>query len=138
VVINIGLYVPVGMAAYFVFRRSHNIWPGLLLPVLFGAVVSISVELLQLFIPERHCSSVDVVTNVIGSILGVIAALLFQELSDDTDIPHGAIFARIPDGIALALLFCAAAYQTSPFFPSWAARFFAASSHYSFTCRSLP
>jgi VanZ family protein len=117
IVVNIALYIPVGMSAYFVFRRKTNIWAGLVLPIMFAAVVSTSVEILQLFIPERHCSAVDVVTNVIGSIFGVIAALLFQELSEDSDAPRGNLFARVPDGVALALLFCAAAYQTSPFFP---------------------
>jgi VanZ family protein len=117
VVVNIALYIPVGMSAYFVFRRPHNIWFGLLLPVLFGGMLSTSVELLQLFIPERHCSAVDVITNIIGSILGVIAALLFQELSDDSGAPREPLFARIPDETALALLFCSAAYQMAPFFP---------------------
>jgi VanZ family protein len=126
VIVNIALYVPVGMSAYFVFRSRRSVLPGLIAPVLFGGVLSSSIEMLQLFVPLRICSAMDVVTNVIGSTLGVIAALLFQELAGEEASRAkragllgslGSLFVRTVDRSALALLFCAAAYLVAPFFP---------------------
>jgi VanZ family protein len=120
-IVNIALYVPVGMSGYFVFRSQGNVVPGLAGPVLFAAAMSSSIEMLQIFVPQRHCSALDVITNVIGSIVGVMAGLLFQELAETPASLSKRSTLQVAwttDSSALTLLFGTAAYWTAPFFPA--------------------
>jgi VanZ family protein len=113
-VVNIALYVPLGMSAHFAFRK----WPlkffDLYGPVLLGLVLSASIELTQLFEPARDASVVDIATNVIGSMLGVFLAVVFEAVA--TPAP-AALRRRRTDPAALALLFCGVVYLLFPFFP---------------------
>jgi VanZ family protein len=62
VISNILLFLPIG----FFYRLSTQKRGALLI----GAIISISIELLQLFIPARTPSIVDILTNILGSGLG--------------------------------------------------------------------
>lgn len=103
------------MSAFFVFRSRRTALTGIIFPILFGAVLSCCIEMLQIYVPTRHCSAIDVITNVTGSTLGVLAAILFVELAGDN--LTGTLLARCTDRTALTLLFLAAADLTAPFFP---------------------
>ncbi len=115
VVVNISIYVPLGFAAHFVFRKIR--WPLLSLygPVLLGLLLSVAVELTQLFTPHRDTNMLDVITNVIGSVLGVIAAVLFEKIAGP--LPRRSSQVPIDQG-ALMLVFCWAAWLVFPFFPA--------------------
>ena len=114
VVVNISIYIPLGFAAFFVFRKIH--WPLLSLygPVLLGMLLSTAVELTQLFTPHRDTNLLDVIANVIGSALGVMVAILFEKTAG----PLPRRFHLVPiDRSALMLVFCWAAWLVFPFFP---------------------
>jgi VanZ family protein len=77
-------------------------------------VLSTSIELTQLFEPARDASVVDIATNVIGSILGVFLAVVFEAIAEPA---ARSVHRRATDQAALALLFTGAAYLVFPFFP---------------------
>lgn len=69
VINNYVLFMPLGFSIACILRRAP--WfVGMLAALVAGALLSLSVELLQLFLPERTSTIIDVRSNSIGSMLG--------------------------------------------------------------------
>src|SRR4051794_24030496 len=66
-VVNIALYVPVGIWGNLALRGKVAVWG----PVLFALLLSISMEVAQVFEPARYASSADTAANVAGAAIGV-------------------------------------------------------------------
>jgi VanZ family protein len=121
ILVNVAIYVPLGMFGYLAFRRFRYLGP-----VALGAVVSGCVEMIQLYTPGRQCSTVDLATNIAGSIVGVLAGVLFERMSGPVRLE---LFGG-RDRAALALLFCWVAAMLFPLFPDtslpdWGRKFLA-------------
>jgi VanZ family protein len=115
-VVNIVLYIPLGLTAHFAFRKASPKYFDLYGPVLLGFVLSTSIELTQLFEPVRNASVVDIATNVIGSLLGMVTGLLFEAVAAP-EASRRPASTRAADQSALTLLFIGAGYLLFPFFP---------------------
>lgn len=59
VAVNIATYIPLGMSAWLAIRRFTSPVLAVLSPVVLGALLSASIEMVQLFTPHRVCSAVD-------------------------------------------------------------------------------
>ena len=70
--VNIGLYVPLGIA----LRRR-----GALSAMAFAAALSLVVEVIQLFYPDRYTAGSDVIANVGGAFLGWFVSKRFDRRS---------------------------------------------------------
>jgi VanZ family protein len=125
VVVNISLYVPLGFAAHLVFRRT--VWPGfgVVAPILLALLLSGSMEILQLFTPGRNTSMVDLITNVMGSAVGVALGVLFEAIASRRPPSH-AFDWKVADRAALTLAFCWTAWLLFPLFPALSTHAFAA------------
>src|SRR5262249_54244913 len=79
VVLNLLLYVPLGVFAYLTgsehLRDSYALVAGLALAL----ILSIGVEIAQLFEPARYASGSDVLCNFVGAGGGILAARLYQK-----------------------------------------------------------
>ena len=122
-IVNATLYIPLGFAAHLVFRKSRVPGFGFYGPVLLGLLLSTAMELIQLLEPTRTTSIADVITNVIGSGLGVMAGLLFEALASRELVPGvvkksaRSARTRVADRGALMLAFCWIAWLFFPLFP---------------------
>lgn len=112
IIVNIALYVPLGMSGYLALRRRG---PRIFGPVLIGALVSASVEMLQLYTPTRVCSALDLLNNVLGSALGVGLGMVFESLARPYVAGFGVL--RLSDRPALALLFAWVGTLIFPLYP---------------------
>ena len=112
--VNVAVYVPLGMSANLAFRRFKSIAWEFLAPVALGALLSASMEMLQLYTPHRQCSAIDLVTNILGSAVGVLAGVAFTEI---VEVPPTGFGFRFRDRAAVALLFCWASSLLFPLFP---------------------
>jgi VanZ family protein len=113
VAVNVAIYVPLGMSAFLTFRKARYI-----APVAIGAALSAFVEMTQLYIPGRVCSSFDLLDNIIGSAIGVLLGLIFQETVDPFRFRDNGT----PDPSAVALLYCWLASLLFPFLPETSLR----------------
>jgi VanZ family protein len=70
--VNIFLFIPVGLAVSFFLgsRIRGDIRLLLLCALSIGLLLSLGIELLQTYVPERIPSASDVVTNTSGAVLG--------------------------------------------------------------------
>jgi len=114
VAVNIAVYIPLGISAYLAMRRVESHVLGILSPVALGALLSATVEMVQLFTPHRVCSAVDLVSNTVGSALGVLAGFAFTQI---TDVPVVGLGFRIRDRSSVALLFCWVSFLLFPLYP---------------------
>jgi hypothetical protein len=75
IAINIFGFLPFGFvfAAYLTWNR--NVSHSLLITILCGAAISLTIEILQEYIPGRDSGILDIITNTLGTFLG---ALLFR------------------------------------------------------------
>jgi len=121
VVVNIALYVPAGVTGHLAFRRFGKLWLSMAAPVLICTVWSATIEMIQLFVPTRDTSALDLATNVIGSMIGVVLGIVLEDIivlrrsrqvSRQSRKPS-----RAPDRAALALLFCWLIWLWFPLFP---------------------
>jgi hypothetical protein len=83
VLINIGGFIPLGFffCAYLTMARAVR--RPVLATVIFGAAVSLTIEALQAYLPTRDSGMTDIITNTLGTSLGVVLyrwkAALFSE-----------------------------------------------------------
>jgi VanZ family protein len=73
VAFNIVAYLPLGMFACLYFRGRGEGRGAIAKAALLGAGFSFAMELLQLFVPNRHVSSVDLASNTVGALIGAMA-----------------------------------------------------------------
>jgi VanZ family protein len=121
VVVNVALYVPAGLTGHLAFRRFGKMWLSLTAPVLICAVWSATIEMVQLFVPTRDTSALDLSTNVIGSMVGVVLALVLEDVLVLRRARVPATQPRrqpkAPDRSAAGLLFCWLIWLWFPLFP---------------------
>jgi VanZ family protein len=77
VLINIAAYVPIGFLLARAMRYRLGDRVSVLAAALLGCIISTSMEAVQLFMPTRIASNVDVLTNSLGALIGALAAPLF-------------------------------------------------------------
>jgi len=112
--VNIGIYIPLGMSAYLAFRRARSRLVALAGPVVLGALLSASIEMIQLYVPGRHCSTLDLANNILGTALGVAAGIAFVAITGLPTTPD----LRVRDRNAVVLLFCWVGFLLFPLMPS--------------------
>ena len=113
-VVNIAVYMPLGGSAYLAMQRFKSNVLAVLSPAALGTLLSATIEMAQLFTPHRLCSAVDLVSNILGSALGMLAGFAFTQISD---VPVEGLGFRFRDRSAVALLFCWAAFLLFPLYP---------------------
>jgi VanZ family protein len=118
VIVNLALYIPLGFAGQLAFRQSRLPAFSIYGPVLLGLLLSIAMELTQLLVPTRDTSIADIVTNVIGSGIGVMLGLLFEAIISRNDWPSQIRDYTVADRAALVLAFCWASWLLFPLFPA--------------------
>ena len=78
-VLNIALYMPLGVFGALSSPRSQRPWRRIALVTAGGALLSIAIELAQYFDAARYTAASDVYANVLGTFLGAAAvAVLFR------------------------------------------------------------
>ena len=73
IVANIIAYLPLGYLVSLLLRNRTHAVLAAALPVLCAVMLSLTVEVLQAYLPTRNSSLMDVITNGIGGCLGVVA-----------------------------------------------------------------
>lgn len=114
-IVNIAIYLPLGMSGYLTLSPRGSRTVSVLAPVLGGLVLSCCMELIQVFEPARNASALDVATNVAGTVLGVGLGMLFERIAPGAGA--NLLSHEITDRGALSLVFVWAGYLTFPWFP---------------------
>jgi VanZ family protein len=120
-VVNVALYVPAGLTGHLAFRRFGRMWLSIVAPVLICSVWSATIEIVQLFVPTRDTSALDLSTNVMGSMIGVVLGIVLEDVlvlrSARVSAQKSRRRLKTPDRSAVALLFCWLSWLLFPLFP---------------------
>src|SRR5207245_2721581 len=79
IIVNLLLYIPIGMFGYLALGQHRHRLLRVIAPIIFGFVLSCSIELVQIFDSGRSCSLLDVLFNTLSSALGVLLGFVFRE-----------------------------------------------------------
>ena len=78
---NVFLYIPVGVLGFWtLMRRIRITWAALLLVIAAGTLLSIAIEWIQAYSQIRVSSIMDVVSNTLGMVVGVLVAVVGRSL----------------------------------------------------------
>ncbi len=108
--LNLWSYIPLGVLLGLLFRARLGGWVSVLLACLLGGLLSSSMEFLQMYLPSRTSSNLDLLTNVTGVFLGALLAVglvrstrVYDALADwrDATFRHGT---AMDFGLALLAL----------------------------------
>jgi VanZ family protein len=118
---NILVYIPLGLLVVWLNCRVRFSL-AVLIAILAGGVLSLTMESIQQFIPDRTASIVDLVVNVLGTFLGgLLAGLMTQETFAGARLTEQRqVWFRtgpLPN-LGLVVLALWALSQTSPLVPS--------------------
>lgn len=75
---NILAYLPFGLLLASVLKYGVGPSRAVLLATMTGLSLSLVMEVLQLFVPGRVSSNLDILTNGVGSLIGALAAVLVK------------------------------------------------------------
>ena len=71
VLVNIGGFVPLGFFFCIYFSSEPAIRHATLATVVLGLCVSLTIEVLQSYLPTRDSGTTDIITNTLGTFLGI-------------------------------------------------------------------
>lgn len=74
-ILNLLSYLPLGLLLGLTLRARLSSLGSLLLGVLLGLLFSAGMEYLQMFLPSRTSSNMDILTNTSGTFIGLLLAL---------------------------------------------------------------
>lgn len=112
--INVTIYAPLGLAAAGFFLRRHGKLLAVAAALALAFTLSLSMELLQAFEPQRDPSSLDVLSNTVGAAIGVAAAVAAQGALRRFEVRYG----RALGGSGAALLVVWAVAEFYPLIPA--------------------
>ena len=116
-VINIAIYIPAGLTGHLAFRKFRKPWLSLVAPVVIGTALSASIEMIQLFVPSRVTSALDLVNNIGGTVIGVFLGVMLEDFVDRRVRGATQTISRQADRSALSLLACWAVWLLFPLMP---------------------
>jgi VanZ family protein len=76
VAVNFAAYIPLGLLLSVVFGARHGPARGAVAATLAAAVLSLAMEAVQMFLPARIASNVDLLANTLGALVGALTAPL--------------------------------------------------------------
>lgn len=115
VAVNVAIYLPLGLFGFLALRQNMRTTSAVVVTVMIGLVLSSSMEMIQLFVPERECSAADVVSNVAGTAIGAGLGFLYQGWLQRWGDRESGRFLRLSSTIILVYTWLA--YQIFPFLP---------------------
>jgi len=80
-VVNLLVYMPLGLMLMVRWRARQPVFVALGTATLLGFVLSLAMETLQLYLPSRTTSVIDLALNTVGTTLGAALPLLLSERS---------------------------------------------------------
>ena len=115
IAVNLLLYLPLGAVAYLCFARWRSKLLAATAAVATGAALSLTVEIIQIYVPGRHSSLLDVVCNSAGAAAGAALVAAFRSrLKSIAAMRRGGGRQTIS---AILLLCCWVGYQLYPGIP---------------------
>jgi hypothetical protein len=91
VLINIGGFIPLGFFFCAYFSSVRRTKKAALATIVLGAAVSLTIEVLQAYLPTRDSGMTDIITNTLGTCLG---AMLYRYEA------ARALFAQVLNGVS--------------------------------------
>ena len=113
---NVLLYVPLGFCLYLWVQRNARGWIAATVAVGLGSLLSLSIEVAQVYISTRVPSFTDLTLNALGTVVGVLGGIAWGTLSQLVQLPRGAGAGR-GDRIALVVLLLWLGWRLAPFTP---------------------
>jgi VanZ family protein len=74
IAVNVVVYIPLGLMLTGLMRRFTGMRAAIFVTLAFGAILSLAMETLQMFLPGRVSSVLDLGTNTFGTLLGALLA----------------------------------------------------------------
>ena len=115
--INLTLYAPFGAFCFLSIGAARSLVFRSVATVLAATLLSSSIEITQLFAPQRVCSLFDVVCNVTGAAIGIQLAVTFSGSIYQAVNETEAVGVFRLSGV-IALLYVWTGYLLFPFFPA--------------------
>jgi VanZ family protein len=116
IVVNLLLYLPVGMFGYLALDRHQHRRLRVIGPIVLGFVLSCAIEMTQIFDNTRNCSALDVLCNTVSTALGVLLGFVFRESLLASLRRPASAHIRHASG-PLVLLYFWVGFETIPLFP---------------------
>lgn len=115
---NVLLYLPLGFCAFLWVYPRFNKLAALLLATLGGALLSLFVEVAQVYLSARVPSLKDLALNTLGSALGAVGGLIWRGVARLMHLPtREEIPVRDPGAALLVGLWLL--FRAAPFVPQW-------------------
>jgi VanZ family protein len=98
--VNVAAYAPLGFLLSIGCGARYGAGRGVLAATFYAAGLSLAMETVQVFLPSRIASNVDLLTNSVGALIGAMAAPLFAPTHVLGGQLHGVRHGLFREGMA--------------------------------------